>query len=123
MKRRALLNWLVKTSVLSIAAVNLPVSVAVGSTQKQTGRCFDFSPETDQLGRQYLSLHPDDAPVCRQLLKKLSDGKIGLANTDSQMWRVLSQKIRDDFHQNHTVIMHGWVLSRTELRLATLNVL
>lgn len=123
MNRRSLFNRLFKVGMLSFLSVSTPVRSIASQSKKDNLTRLDYSRETNQLGYLYLSLYPDELLVCRQFAQKLDRCQLGSKKHDSRVWEMLSQQIRDDFRQGNTVLLSGWVLSRTELRLSTLNIL
>jgi len=123
MERRALLNLFVKVGILSLVAAKVPAQPVIRKTPTHGNKRAHFSPETDQLGRFYLSACPEDTPYCRKLMLELGYSPANPLKVDHGLGRVFSKQIRNDFRVGNTFILCGWVLSRTELRLATLNIL
>jgi hypothetical protein len=120
MNRRAFLNLLAKVGVLSMASTRPSMATVTSDTLFSEKQRFEFSKETDQLGRIYLAAYPDDVSCCQRMRLELED----LSTAKQQkVWQTLLMQVRHDFLQGNIVKLHGWVLSRTELRLATLNVL
>lgn len=61
------------------------------------------------IGTRYRELYPDDDPA--DAGADLPDGDLG---------EVLRARVRDDFEAGRTVDVDGWVLARTEARIAAL---
>jgi hypothetical protein len=124
LKRRSFLGWLVSTGVPACASFSLPVTASTSkSVHCNSSHRYEHSAETDQLGQYYLSEFPEDVSACRHLLTLISNRRDEYTDKDSRLWRGINKKICDDFRQDNTVNLYGWVLSKTELRLATLNIL
>jgi hypothetical protein len=70
-----------------------------------------------QLGRSYLSAHPSEAN--RATLVRQLAGPIAPASAERAAHGV-GARIREDYAMGHTVVVEGWVLSRTEARLCAL---
>jgi hypothetical protein len=70
-----------------------------------------------QLGRSYLSAHPSEAS--RAALVRQLAGPIAPASSERAA-RGVGTRIREDYAIGHTVVVEGWVLSRTEARLYAL---
>jgi hypothetical protein len=70
------------------------------------------------LGKHYLALFPEEANyewLTTQTLRRLP------ANTESQaLKKALKRQSQKDFYDGNTVMVEGWVLSRTEVRLCAL---
>jgi hypothetical protein len=70
-----------------------------------------------QLGRTYLDAHPSEASRAA-LVRQLADP---IAPTSAERAaRGVGKRIREDYAIGHTVVVEGWVLSRTEARLYAL---
>ncbi len=76
------------------------------------------------LGRAYLSGRPDEADPAT--LARLICGPAGeqVRRLDASDLRLaVSERVRRDFHEGRTVVLHGWILSVTEARLYALTAL
>ena len=123
MKRRAFLSGLFKLGLLSFSLPGLSLAKAKASSEFFANKRFEFSNETDQLGRIYLANYPHDVPHCQDLLLKFEQSSNTSPAEQQELWQILSKQIQHDFIEGKIVKLHGWILSRTELRLTTLNVL
>jgi len=79
------------------------------------------------VGRAYLRRHPDERTISA-LLGGLAAGADGLARTiaagDPDRCRALvGARLRDDFACRRTVVLDGWIVSRTEARLCAVATL
>ncbi len=75
------------------------------------------------VGRRYLALAPDEANVNRltELIARTPENYVRLANTDiGELRALLSVQQRQDFEQNLTASIDGWILSETEARLCAI---
>jgi hypothetical protein len=73
-----------------------------------------------RLGRSYLAAHPTEARsgvLVRDLVGAIEPTSVSGAS------REVADRIRGDFAAGNTVVVEGWVLSRTEARLYALVVL
>ena len=68
------------------------------------------------MGKQYLELYPQEQDV--SLLISLID--CGQYSQEHTLRRQLQDNIRRDFEFNQTLILDGWVVSRTEARQCAL---
>ena len=74
------------------------------------------------IGRAYLNLFPSEANA-RQLVSLIVErhpGAFGPAVSLEEARALLQQAVREDFHEEKTVELNGWVVSRTEARLCAL---
>ena len=70
-----------------------------------------------QLGRTYLDAHPNEAR--RAALMRQLAGPIALTSAERAA-REVATRVRADYAMGRTVVIEGWVLSRTEARLYAL---
>jgi hypothetical protein len=70
-----------------------------------------------QLGRSYLDAHPNEARSAA-LVRQLA-GPIALTSAERAA-REVAARVRADYARGRTVVIEGWVLSRTEARLYAL---
>lgn len=71
------------------------------------------------IGRVYRLQYPDET-ANEQLIQKLSD-RLSLEKqtlTESEVERLILKEIQEDFDNNQTVELDGWILSRTEAVMA-----
>ena len=114
---------------------------AVVSTSGGIGRALAATPETAvanrlrdllthrasaaRIGRAYLESEPHEADVgllVRDLAADWPGGPAALAELpETTLARLVSDRTRRDFAEGETVMLDGWVLSRTELRLCALT--
>jgi hypothetical protein len=76
------------------------------------------------IGRRYLAMVPEEANLkrLRALIYRTSGYENFLLyyNKDNKLRDFLAAKQQDDFRNDHTVILDGWLLSETEARLCAL---
>lgn len=74
------------------------------------------------LGRAYLALAPQEgARLAELVLRSLGLDRATLAReTERGLRRRLAARVRQDYAEDATAVVGGWVLSRTEGRLAAL---
>ena len=123
MKRRAFLSGLFKLGLLSVSLPGLSLAKAKASSEFFANKPFEFSNETDHLGRIYLAHYPNDIHHCQELYLKFAQSSNKSPAEQQKLWQILSKQIQQDFKEGDIVKLQGWILSRTELRLTTLNVL
>jgi hypothetical protein len=75
-----------------------------------------------ELGRSYLMQYPDDRDV-NGWIAGMVDGSGECCSDGEELVRAIVEKISADFDAGETVSIEGWMLSRTEARLAALVVL
>jgi hypothetical protein len=78
---------------------------------------------SDQIGRTYLSLHADENDSERLLREVM--GAVPVVpwwSSQQSVERALRSGIDRDYSENRVERLHGWVLSKTELRLYALSV-
>lgn len=79
----------------------------------------------NQIGKKYNELVLNEANK-NVLLDKLSDEKYLKKYTSSDITRIqniLKQKILKDYENDNTIILEGWILSKTEARQCALSAL
>lgn len=96
-----------------VRKLNLPTTMAT----------INESSTIIEVGNAYLDQNPsENSPkiLINQLLINSKEGSIS-KNTDSKtLQKLMSQKVKADFDNGETVIVRGWVLSRTEARQCAL---
>lgn len=75
----------------------------------------------DAMGDAYLALVPEEGDIGRlsRLLFPGSSGSPG-SRTGDDWLRYLADRVREDFAEGDTVLLEGWLLSRTEARASAL---
>ena len=88
------------------------------------GAWVSTSQDARDLGRAYFAIQPEEASV-ETLIRLLStDLDVSLFGLDDGELRQASRaRARRDFEDGNTLMVQGWVLSRTELRLCGLAAL
>lgn len=73
------------------------------------------------VGRAYLEVYPDEASVARlvELIGVPAD-ELASATDGTAALPWFRQRIAEDFRTGRTVLVRGWVLSRTEARVCAL---
>jgi hypothetical protein len=87
-------------------------------------RLVDDNSVVRSLGQAYLSLHAHErgaAALSKLLGSALMFPTAREHTADQGLDTLLSAKLRRDFEQRDTVILNGWILSRTEARLCALR--
>ena len=106
------------TSALARTADNLPYSLI-----SRLGQFF-FSRESARvIGQRYLELTPREANPERlmALICHSEENYMRLVDTDTEQLRaMLLDQQRTDFAFGRTIMIDGWVLSETEVRLCAL---
>jgi hypothetical protein len=90
----------------------------------QVGAAFAFESRSrwHELGKRYLAEYPDDRDVDRWVAEML--GRTGGCCRDrEELVLVTAERVRADFAAGQTVSIQGWILARTEARLAALAAL
>jgi hypothetical protein len=77
------------------------------------------------VGREYLRLLPAREANAEQLLHLLhgADGAQFTATNSAELRVLVREAQRSDFAEGRTVMVDGWILSRTEARLCALAAL
>jgi len=76
-----------------------------------------------EVGRAYLAIAPDEAdPAILLRLLGADDPNLVALDTEA-LRRNIRDRQRDDFAEGRTVVVRGWILSRTEVRLCALSAL
>lgn len=105
------------------AAAVLPLSwrrAWAGTTDADRLRAAVADPASAALlGRAYLARFPEDADRAR-LAAAIMMSLSGEAQDGGALRQRLRARIRGDFRDGATVALGGWILSRTEARLAAL---
>jgi len=123
--RRAFL----KGTALSLAAPGLLTGLAgCGPAQELAANLSAFHEDPSaarEIGRAYLLVAPDEQDRDR-LVEALAGNALAeweqLATRDpAALHRAVRSRHQDDFRHGRTVRLHGWILSRTEARLAALT--
>ena len=94
--------------------------------QELAGRMLEIFDDRDalaSLGRAYLAITPEEATV-RALVSGLTEGwtVAQRALPSPELLALLREQQRADFSSGRTLRVRGWVLARTEARLAALSV-
>ncbi len=75
------------------------------------------------LGEAYAELYPCEMgqELPELILSSLSSAqRAAAANDDDALIALIAERVREDFAQGSTVVIDGWLLSRTEARLCAL---
>jgi hypothetical protein len=122
MKRR---NFIALTT-LSAAAVSVPFLSCAGSTtewEKKLATPQTLSRLTDEntiiaIGKTYGSLHTEEytKEALADRLQKDNQGNIAVKDVEA----LLEKNIYEDLDQGNTIVLNGWVLSKTEARQCAL---
>ena len=88
------------------------------------GAWVSTSQDAQDLGRAYFAIQPEEASedTLIRLLSADLDGSVFGMN-DGELRLVSRARMRRDFEEGNTVLVRGWVFSRTELRLCGLAAL
>jgi len=85
-----------------------------------------FSPIESAIavGNEFISLYPNEADQIK-LTKSIFNETFSTLQHENfnevDKWvKVLNRSIRNDFHSENTILMNGWILSLTELRICAL---
>lgn len=122
--RRAFL----KGAALSVAAPGLLAGLSgCGPAQELDASLSAFHRDPSaarEIGKAYLLVAPDEQDRDR-LVEALAGDALEewerLATRDlAALHRAVRARHQNDFRHSHTVRLHGWILSRTEARLAAL---
>jgi len=91
-------------------------TVGLGAIQAKISKLFSDIKHAQSVGQRFLELHPDQAH-----LPLLLEG-VGESGIDSPSFAVkdVDCLIREDFILGNTVLLDGWVLSRSELNLCAI---
>jgi hypothetical protein len=121
--RRTVLRWL--------GWLGLGAAAGIGTTLDATAHAA-WSPAEElplallqrdgiaAIGREYLRSHDSEASA-EALARSLGLSSASLEGSEIEALRTrLADQVRDDFRVDHTVNVSGWILSRTEVRLAAL---
>jgi hypothetical protein len=76
-----------------------------------------------QIGQAYQKQVPNEnnqSELTRLLVTDISRNQISESSDSTSVASYLDKKVREDFKQNNTVIVNGWVLSLTEARQCAL---
>ena len=115
MERRSLIKWIFGASVLTFVGAKAPLLLS--ATDNESEHFFKISKGTSELGKRYLEAYPEERELCKTLSLDLRAKNISRFDT-----KEFALKIREDFRNANTVVLDGWVMSKTELRLSTLNI-
>jgi hypothetical protein len=111
--------------------VSLPASVLVQPAENLTAaplvsrlsRFYSNRESAQVIGRRYLDLAPSEADLERLMAlichSDENSARFAHANTE-QLREILLDQQRTDFARGRTVMIDGWVLSETEVRLCAL---
>ncbi len=94
-------------------------TILLESTTPIITRLFTHHESAIALGRSYLDLFPDEANydyLAQHTLHHIPTTTIEIQSIK----KILQTQRQEDFRNSHTVILNGWVLSRTEARLCAL---
>lgn len=130
MKRR---NFIL-TAALSAAAVSLPFLNCTGPDPELDKKIsipevlsLTYDEKTiREIGMAYGKAYPDEYNISalEGLLKKNTDGKIISASMQKgEIDAQLDSQVKNDFASGQTIVLNGWVLSRTEARQCALYTL
>lgn len=113
--RRGFVKWMLALGTLPHGIVQAAVLPRADSTARRWLVEWSHPHSAREIGRVYLAGHPAEADptlLCHYLESVCVQPERGRAD-----WSVV---IRDDFARGNTVLVGGWVLSRTEARLCAL---
>lgn len=116
--RRGFVKWMVAFGTLSPGIVQAAARPRAESTARRLLAAWSHPDSAKEIGRVYLVGHPAEADatlLCHYLESTCVQPERGRPD-----W---SAVIRDDFARGNTVVVDGWVLSRTEARLCALAVM
>lgn len=115
MNRRQFTLTLAGCSMLSLSG--FVQNSSVSSTSSIVARLFTHHESAINLGKHYLTLFPAEANydwLMRQTLPKST-------HSDSKTLKhALKIQRQQDFYEGNTIMLEGWILSRTEARLCAL---
>jgi hypothetical protein len=125
-------NQLTRRGFLAAAAL---AAIGGGGVLYRVRASDDFNPDLEQtaqaarllgevapaqrLGRAYLAEHPNEAS--EQTLVRLLAADDVWGDTTAVFSANARRAVRQDFDSGRTVLVQGWVLSRTEARLCALT--
>ncbi len=75
------------------------------------------------LGESYRTTVPDESTsekLIDKLLLDVEDNVIAQDTDDAALIELLEEKVKSDFDQGETIILDGWILSKTEARQCAL---
>ena len=88
------------------------------------GAMVSTSPDAQVLGRAYFAIQPEEASEDTLMRLLSADLDVSVFGMDDRELRLVSRaQMRRDFEEGRTLLVRGWVFSRTELRLCGLAVL
>jgi hypothetical protein len=92
------------------------------SLEQTLARLFRHHDSARRIGRAYLRLHPEEADVAllRYHLESALPPTSWATGGTSVARRALVERSRQDFGDDNTVAIEGWILSRTEGRACAL---
>ena len=113
-KRR---TFLVLTGLAGAGGIGLYFDV--GESTLRFTKCY-YLPGAYAVGEKYLSMYENERNI--EALRKyiFSDKRV---SSIEEIRVLLSSRIKDDFEQNHIVMIDGWILSETEVKLFALATL
>jgi hypothetical protein len=116
--RRRALFWLATGSLAGLFPTTLACAPEESSSldRPEAADAIAVPEAILQLGREYLEQTPDEARR-RDLLALLPSE---LADPAADLSGPLAERVREDFEHNRVVLLRGWLLARTELRVAAL---
>jgi len=106
------------TSALARSAGNLSPSLAT-----LLGQFFSNKESARVVGQRYLGFTPNEANLERlmAMIFHSKENYARFANADAEQLRaMLSDQQRADFAHGRTIMIDGWILSETEVRLCAL---
>ena len=76
------------------------------------------------IGKEYLAMCPQEYDS-KTLIREITQNsnriyRQYLKGDSKKVHAILRQQVREDFRSNQTIILHGWVLSKTEARICGL---
>ena len=116
-RRTLLQSGLLAPLALGIAGLTPRRAGAQGPAARLVG-IFRHQESARAVGRAYLRLAPEEADPAR-LLALIHPGDAA-ALAEAELRRAVAARQREDFACRRTVLLDGWVLSRTEARLCAL---
>ena len=111
-RRRFLALASATTAALTAPAVALPGSAAEPESGAGLALAFRHQASAIAIGRRYLGHFPNDPRH-----EVLAEGRRLAGETDPTVARsALRARVKEDFERGDTVMLDGWILSRSECR-------
>jgi hypothetical protein len=111
------------TIALPASALARPAGNLSPPLATRLGQFFSHRESAQVIGRRYLALRPEEANLNRltALIFRTPEHCARLENADTgQLRAILLNQQRADFARGRTIMIDGWILSETEVRLCAL---